>query len=166
MDSWFLLQIKPRQESRAVENLERQGIRCFCPYIAIEKLVRGRKVVASEALFPGYLFIYLNEQSPSLTSIRSTRGVSRFVTFSGTPMPVPAGLVERLQRRMESEVDVKVSSNLPQVGEAVEILDGPFKGLNAVYCQPDGEQRAIVLITLLSQQVEASLPYGNLRKVS
>ena len=54
MESWFLLQTKSKQESRAVENLERQGVNSFCPMIRVEKLSRGSRVVKQEALFPGY----------------------------------------------------------------------------------------------------------------
>jgi len=44
----------------------------------------------------------------------------------------------------------------------MEIVEGPFRGLNAVFSQPDGNQRAIVLINLLNQKVSASLPFTSL----
>ena len=78
--NWFLLQTKSRQEQRAVENLERQDVVSFCPMIRVDKITRGRRVEALEVLFPGYLFVQLGESSSSVTSIRSTRGVSHFVT--------------------------------------------------------------------------------------
>ena len=46
MESWFLLQTKPRQEIRAIENLERQGVVSFCPQISVEKLSRGKRIQA------------------------------------------------------------------------------------------------------------------------
>ena len=99
MDRWFLLQTKSRQESRAVENLERQGIDSFCPRINIEKILRGRRVVVDEALFPGYLFVSFNQQSVSATSVRSTRWVSNFVSCAGAPVLVPLELIESLKQR-------------------------------------------------------------------
>ncbi|MBT5106134.1 MAG: transcriptional activator RfaH, partial [Porticoccaceae bacterium] len=83
MESWFLVQTKSKQESRAVDNLERQGVNSFCPMIGVEKLSRGSRVVKQEALFPGYLFVNFNQKSVSSTTIRSTRGVSHFVTCAG-----------------------------------------------------------------------------------
>ncbi len=53
--NWLLLQVKPRQELRALENLERQNGACYCPQIRLEKLSRGKRGQAEEALFPGYL---------------------------------------------------------------------------------------------------------------
>jgi len=69
MDMWFLVQTKPRQERRAVENLERQGVMSFCPVVNMEKISRGRRMVVEEVLFPGYLFVNFNQHKVSATSI-------------------------------------------------------------------------------------------------
>ena len=63
--------------------------------------------------------------------------------------------------RTDAGNDETVSS-LPSKGERLQIIDGPFRGLNAVFSQPDGDRRAIVLINLLNQQVSASLPFASL----
>lgn len=161
MESWFLLQTKSKQENRAVENLERQGVDSFCPMIRVEKLSRGSRVVKQEALFPGYLFVHFDQESVSSTTVRSTRGVSHFVTSAGAPVKVPESLISQLRQRTDPDNEETVSS-LPRKGDWLQIVDGPFRGLNAVFSQPDGTQRAIVLINLLNQQVSASLPYASL----
>ena len=161
MGNWFLLQTKSRQESRAVENLERQGVDSFCPMIRVEKVSRGNRVVKQEVLFPGYLFVNFNQTSVSATTVRSTRGVSHFVTCAGSPVMVPDALVEQLQKRTDANSSEMIS-NLPQVGDQLEVIEGPFRGLNAVFSQIDGDQRALVLINLLNQQVEASIPLSSL----
>jgi transcriptional antiterminator RfaH len=53
-------------------------------------------------------------------------------------------------------------TELPEKGERLEVLDGPFRGLNAIFSQIDGDSRAIVLITILSQKVKAVLPLRSL----
>jgi len=161
MESWFLLQTKSKQEGRALENLERQGVKSFCPMIKVEKLSRGSRVVKQEALFPGYLFVNFDQSSVSSTTVRSTRGVSHFVTSAGLPVKVPESLINQLMLRTDAGNDETVSS-LPSKGERLQIIDGPFRGLNAVFSQPDGDRRAIVLINLLNQQVSASLPFASL----
>jgi len=161
MGKWFLLQTKSKQENRAVENLERQGVNSFCPMIRVEKVLRGSRVVKQEALFPGYLFVNFNQESVSSTTVRSTRGVSHFVTCAGAPVKVPETLIDQLMRRTDPAND-EVMSKLPKKGDTLQIVEGPFRGLNAVFSQPDGTQRAIVLINLLNQQVSASLPFTSL----
>ena len=41
MDMRFLVKTKPRQERRAAENLERQGVVSFCPMVNMEKFHAG-----------------------------------------------------------------------------------------------------------------------------
>jgi len=158
---WFLLQTKVRQEQRAAENLERQNVASFCPMIRVEKITRGKRAEVQDVLFPGYLFVQLGESSVSTTAVRSTRGVSHFVTSAGAPIKVPYGLVEQLRERVTADADL-VMSQLPKPGAKMQIIDGPFKGLNAVFTEPDGNNRAIVMVTLLSQQVKTSMPFVSL----
>ena len=161
MGNWFLLQTKSRQEGRAVENLERQGVDSFCPMVRVEKVSRGNRVVKQEVLFPGYLFVNFSHETISATTVRSTRGVSHFVTCAGAPVLVPDSLIEQLQKRTDPG-NAEIISNLPQAGDELEVIEGPFRGLNAVFSQVDGDQRAVVLINLLNQQVEASIPLSSL----
>jgi transcriptional antiterminator RfaH len=112
-------------------------------------------------LFPRYLFVRLEDSSISATSVRCTRGVSHFVTSAGAPIAVHEGLVEQLRERVEQNANVVVSS-MPKVGEKMQVVDGPFRGLNAVFCQTDGNSRAMVLITILNQQVKATMSLSNL----
>jgi len=158
---WFLLQTKVKQEQRAAENLERQDVASFCPMIRVDKISRGRRSEVLDVLFPGYLFVQLGESSVSTTAVRSTRGVSHFVTSAGAPIKVPQGLVEQLRQRVTADADV-VMSQLPKSGAKMQVIDGPFKGLNAVFTEPDGNNRAIVMVTLLSQQVKTSMPFVSL----
>jgi transcriptional antiterminator RfaH len=95
--NWLLLQVKPRQEMRALENLERQQAQCYCPKIQVEKLRRGKRIQVEEALFAGYLFINVQPQQNGLsyTSIRSSRGVSKIVGFGAEPITIPEALMPR-----------------------------------------------------------------------
>ena len=158
---WFLVQTKVRQEQRAAENLERQHVASFCPMIRVEKITRGKRAEVQEVLFPGYLFVQLGEFSVSTTAVRSTRGISHFVTSAGAPIKVPHGLVEQLRERVTVHADV-VMSQLPKSGAKMQIIDGPLKGLNAIFAEPDGNSRAIVMVTLLSQHVKTSMPFASL----
>ena len=158
--NWLLLQVKPRQEMRALENLERQQGECYCPQMRIEKLSRGKRIEAEEALFPGYLFINAQPEKNGLTytSIRSSRGVSKIVGFGAEPLKVPEALIAQIKLREESGLMVVSAIGLPQAGDNINILEGPFKGLKAVFSHVDGLQRSIVLINLLNQQTPTSLP--------
>lgn len=68
---------------------------------------QGVLTVTDESLFPRYLFIRQGQgdSAPSWASIRSTKGVSRLVSFGSEPAHVPDRLVEAL---CEQEASVQV----------------------------------------------------------
>jgi len=161
MSRWFLVQTKPKQEVRALENLERQGIKTFCPRVLVERLTRGKRRVSREVLFPNYLFVRFDQTATSAMSVSYTRGVNRIVSFGDSPTQVPEQLIDQLQARVHQNASSLIS-NLPEEGDQLQVLDGPFRGLNAVFSQIDGDSRAVVLITILSQKVRAVLPFSSL----
>jgi len=166
ISNWLLLQVKPKQEVRALENLQRQGGECYCPKILIEKLSRGKRIEVEEALFPGYLFINVQPEQNGLTytSIRSSRGVSKIVGFGAEPIKVPETLIEQIKYREQADSMGFIAKDLPQPGDSINILQGPFKGLKAVFSHTDGMQRSIVLINLLNQQTPTSLANTQIKK--
>ena len=166
VSNWLLLQVKPKQEVRALENLQRQGGECYCPKILIEKLSRGKRIEVEEALFPGYLFINVQPEQNGLTytSIRSSRGVSKIVGFGAEPIKVPETLIEQIKYREQADSMGFIAKDLPRPGDNINILQGPFKGLKAVFSHTDGMQRSIVLINLLNQQTPTSLANTQIKK--
>ena len=162
---WYLVHTKPRQEKCALENLQRQGFQCYLPTLPAEKLRQGVLTVADEPLFPRYLFIRLGQgdSAPSWAPIRSTKGVSRLVSFGVEPAKVADSLVEALRAQDES-VQAE-PARLFKPGERVCLTEAPFAGIEGIYQMADGERRVIVLIELLSKQVRVRVAPANLRKV-
>lgn len=163
--NWYLIHSKPRQEYTARQNLEQQGYECYLPLLPAEKLRQGALSVIDEPLFPRYLFIHLDPSggSQSWGPVRSTKGVSRLVSFGSKPAKVEDGLVEMLR------VQENVMRRQPQrhfiPGERVELRNGAFAGMDAIYQMSDGERRVLVLIELLSRPLQMSVTPSSLRKV-
>lgn len=162
---WYVVHTKPRQEARALLNLEQQGYECYLPMLAAEKLHQGAMTVADEPLFPRYLFIRLDAGAPGRGwgAIRSTRGVSRLVSFGAEPARVDARLIETLRAR--SEAAGRQPRKLFAPGERLLVTQGPFAGIEAVYQMDHGESRVMVLIELLSKSARLEIAPAHLRKI-
>jgi transcriptional antiterminator RfaH len=78
---------------------------------------------------------------------------------------VPQELIEGLKQREEQQTKMAKVAGALKAGDSLEILEGPFRGLNAVFSQPDGDSRAVVLINLLNQKVKAVLSFASLQKL-
>ena len=163
---WYLVHTKPRQEKCALENLHRQGYQCYLPTLPLEKLRQGLLTVADEPLFPGYLFIRLgmDDTAKSWAPVRSTKGVSRLVSFGIEPARVDDGLIELL-RIQEASVQTE-PERLFKPGEHVRLTEPPFAGIEGIYQMADGERRVMVLIEILNKPVAVRAAPASLRKAS
>lgn len=162
MQGWYLIQTKPKQEDRAVVNLELQGVNAFCPKVFVEKIIRGKRKVLKEVLFPNYLFVQFDHDNVSALSINYTRGVNRIISFGNQPSTVPDELIAQLKKRVDQSND-NLISDFPEKGEHLQVLDGPFKGLNAIFSHIEGDFRAAVFLSILKQKVKALLPLEHLK---
>ncbi len=156
MDSWFLLYCKRGELLRAEQNLIRQRVECFYPKGFIEKKVRGKKQFKFEALFPNYIFAFFNPYKISFTTIRSTYGVSDFIRSGVKPIVVNQDLIVTLKsrERLDKKIEEKKQNEAFNFGDQVLITDGPFAGTEAIYKESDGEKRSILLINMMTRQVE------------
>ena len=158
---WYVIHAKPRQEARALENLERQGYEAWLPMLTVQKILRGRVADVTEPLFSRYLFIRLDTVQSNWSPIRSTLGVSRLVTFGNQPAVVPDALIDDL-RRLPSRSPERLFQN----GQSIRLVGGPLRGLEGIFEQADGEQRAMVLIELLNKQHRIHADLQHIRPAS
>ncbi len=156
--AWYLVHCKPRQDERAEENLLRQGYTCYRPQYNCEQIVRGRRQIVLESLFPGYLFIQLADDA-NWAPLRSTRGVIRIVGFGGIPLRLDDSLIERLQHRTTAPVKPAL-----ETGDRVRITAGSFAELDAMFMAMDGDERVILLLNMLNRQQRISVPLVSIVK--
>lgn len=161
---WYVIQCKGGESFRASEHLDNQGYEVFHPVLEVQKRRRGKLTWVAEPLFPHYLFIRLDRMASNWRPIRSTRGVLRLVSFGQEPVFVQDALVETLRDRVSTDGNRERANVYYRQGDLVEITDGPFRALQAVFETQKGEERAIVLLNLLQQTQRLEVPIETLRK--
>lgn len=161
MQSWYLLYCKRGQLQRAQEHLERQAVNCLAPMITLEKIVRGKRTAVSEPLFPNYLFVEFDPEVIHTTTINATRGVSHFVRFGASPAIVPSAVIHQLSVYKPKDI---VDPATPYPGDKVIITEGAFEGFQAIFTEPDGEARSMLLLNLINKEIKHSVKNTEFRK--
>ena len=144
MGKWYLIKTKPRQEKKAMQNLENQGYRSFCPIVKL-----NNKFVF---LFPGYLFIQLNDKKQDFSPIKSTKGVLYFVRFGLSFAKVPTSVIEFIKANQHVNTNKIKKLNQFNSGDKVQISDGPFENYMAIFKCYRSDERVILLMNLLGRQ--------------
>jgi transcriptional antiterminator RfaH len=161
--SWYLVYTKPRQERLARENLQRQGYEAYLPLVQRNRRRSGRYHQITEALFPRYLFIYLDCETDNWAPIRSTCGVSGLVRFGGLPAMVPAALVAALQDQDDESGIQKIPANEIKPGDKVTIIEGPLTGYQGIYQKHKSTDRVSVLLDIVGNYTEVTLSKHDLQ---
>lgn len=137
-------------------HLENQSVECFYPEVCVEKILRGKRQMVQEPLFPSYMFVRFDfENGPSFTTVRSTRGVVDFVRLGPHPRELQGDLIYQL-KQLDCE-QLKHATNNCQKRQTVRVARGQFAGIEAIYLEPDGDTRSIMLVKMISQQVPMSI---------
>ena len=158
--TWYALQHKPAQGDRALAHLQNQDIACFFPKITVEKIKAGKRTKKLEPLFPGYLYVNLEQTDPIWSKLRSTRGVIRVVSFANKPAPISDGVIQHIKDSLDSVAE----QGGIKPGQAVQLNEGPFEGISAIFQAYDGEERAIVLISFMQKQQRVKVPVSAIKK--
>ena len=163
--NWHLVYTKPQREQEAEQHLGNQGFSVYLPRHKVGARRKGRHTELVQPLFPRYLFVELTQGVDNWAPIRSTRGVAGLVRFGVKYAIAPAGLVDYL-RQNEQKIWEPIPQNPFSVGDRVRVADGAFAGYEAIYQCGRGDDRALVLLNLMSKFSEVTLSVHDLEKAA
>ncbi|HXF81476.1 MAG TPA: transcription termination/antitermination protein NusG [bacterium] len=157
--AWYVLQTKPREESRVIAHL---GVRSswvdvFLPLIEVVRRHARRRVIGLEPLFPGYLFLRMELTAATWNAVRWAPGARRLLTAGEEPAAVPQELIDRIAARLEPLGFIRVG--LPyRAGSRVRVRSGPFAGLEGIFERPTSRRdRVRVLLDILGRPTPLEL---------
>jgi transcriptional antiterminator RfaH len=153
---WYVIYSKPQKEEYAKFHLCSKGLEVFFPRLLLPQSSKRRKRVVP--LFPNYLFVRLQIFSSEYAYAIWSPGVSRIVSFNGSPASVDEKIIGFLRAQANSEGIIMARSDL-RVGQQVRFCGGAFDGLiGLIQNVPDAKGRVQVLMKLLSREVKVEVP--------
>ena len=144
MKNWYLLKTKPNQEAIALRNLHNQDYDTYCP----NAFINNKKVI----LFPGYIFINLDNNKQNWLPIRSTKGVLNFVRFGLNFAKVPSNIIQIIKKNEQNTLNKIINIDDFKPGDKVQITEGIFKNCSAIFKSFKSSDRIILFINLLGKQ--------------
>ena len=154
---WILVYTKFNQETKAQENLEKQGFKTFLPLILPTN--KRKQVDTPVPVFPRYLFVKIDLSLNNWTSIKSSYGVRNIVMFSEKFTPIPDFIIKLIQDRLDESGVYKEDITLVdyQKGDAVSIKEGRLAGVDAIFLSKKSKDRVRLLLTFLNTSVIAEI---------
>ena len=155
-----------RNLKQRIESLDMQD-KIFNVLVPKEKKIKiknGKRRVIEEKIYPGYVLVEMIVTDDSWYVVRNTPRVTGFIGSGTMPIPVSAGEITDLQRRMsggESKYKIEFS-----IGDPVKIVDGPFKDFDGKVNEIDEEHGKVkVLISMFGRETAVELDSLQIKKL-
>ena len=159
---WLAIQIKPREEKRAMENLTNQGFESYFPAIYSLAEYRKKSRIMKEPMFPGYAFVKVFHNI-ELKSLNSTRGVTKIIKF-GEEYPAidHQDIVDIKSIEEASLKDPKQETY--KIGDQIIIASGPLKNQKGTIYRQASNQRVEILYMMLNRAHLITMKIENISK--
>lgn len=171
---WYAVHTYAGHENKVKTAIERraeaQGLRdrIFRILIPTEQEMRtrqGKRVTVSRKVFPGYILIEMILDEQTWYLIKSTVGVTGFVTSGDKPVPLQEKEVESILATVEGTQ--KKPRVAWQPGEHVRVASGPFTDFHGTIQEVLAEKEKVrVLISLFGRDTPVELDFDQVEKIS
>lgn len=164
--NWYVIRSKPNREEFLEGQLISRNVEVFYPRIRVRPInPRSRK---HKPYFPGYLFIQIDLEKNSVSTLERLPGVVRLVSFGGEVSVVPDANVHTIRIKVDeiNSAGGQKSSGI-KAGTTVKIEKGPFEGYEGIIdSRIPGKERVRVLLKMLqNRKVPVDLPVENVVKI-
>ncbi len=129
------------------------------------KIKNGKRRIAEEKIYPGYVLVDMVLTEDSWYVVRNTPRVTGFVgPDSTTPVPLSKDEIDALMSRIGNK-EAKFKVDL-KAGDMVRITDGPFKDYDAKVAEVDEAKGKIkVLVAIFGRDTQVELDSLQIQKV-
>lgn len=171
--NWYVIHTYSGYEDAVVKNLKQRieslGMedKIFNVIVPKEKKIKiknGKRKMVEEKIYPGYVLVEMIVDDESWYVVRNTPRVTGFLGAGTTPIPVAQKDIDDLMKRMYQDVaEFKIDF---EVGDAVKITDGPFKGFEGKISTIDKEKGKVkVMVNMFGRDVSVELDSLQVKKV-
>jgi len=161
---WYVVQSKPREESRAEYFLMEKGFQTYLPFMEVLSANRCKSVIKRKPLFPTYLFCQFDPEE-SLAYVRWTKGVAKILPQSVNPVPVDDNVVHAI--RSLEQCDGIIRKKPLSKNDRVRIARGPMKDILGIFDHWISDQgRVRVLINFINYQARVELHHSLVERIA
>ena len=172
---WYVVNTYSGHEYKVKEKLESKiesmGLqdnifRIVIPETTEVEVKDGVQKEHKKKMFPGYILVEMNMSDESWYIVRNTPGVTGFIGSSGKgakPTPLLPQEIDKILDNMGMS-RVNLESEMA-IGDKVNIVDGPFKGMSGKVDTIDTENNRLnVLIDLFGQETPVEVELFQVNK--
>lgn len=135
------------------------------PVVEVPEVKRGKRVMQEKKFMPGYVLIKMEMNDQSWHLVKSVPKITGFLGSKTTPHPLKESEVESIFKQLENESESALSSSLYNIGDNVQIIDGPFDSFTGVVEEVNAEaQKLKVAVSIFGKSTQIDLNFTQVKK--
>jgi transcriptional antiterminator NusG len=136
------------------------------PVEEVIEMKSGQKTLSERRLYPGYVLVQMDMNDDSWHLVRSTPKVTAFIGGSAQkPTPIKDKEVEIILQRMDDSKVNPAQKMTFEVGEAIRVIDGPFKDFAGTVEEINYEKSKLrVSVVIFGRATPVELEFGQIEK--
>lgn len=162
-EKWYAIYTRPRAEKLVYQRLTEEGIETFLPLQKTYRMWSDRRKLVEKPLLSSYIFVRTIKHN--FPKVYKTNGVVKFVSFEGQPVSIPQNQIDNLRLLINSDAEIEVSSEMFASGDNVEVISGSLIGLTGELVKIGRQNRVIIRIDKLDQNLILKIPKTFLKKI-
>jgi transcriptional antiterminator NusG len=164
----FEKKIAEQIKAAVVESgLEDEIEEVLVPEEEVIEVRRGKKVTVPRRFMPGYVLVRMEMTDRGYHLINSINRVTGFLGPQGKPMPMRDDEVNQILNRVEEGVEAPRSLITYEIGEQVNVTDGPFEGFAGMVEEVDDDnQRLKVTVSIFGRATPVELEFTQVSKAT
>jgi transcriptional antiterminator NusG len=170
---WYAIHTYSGYEEKVAESIRQRsssldmGGKIFDVLVPKEKMIEiknGKRKVVEKRIFQGYVLVEMKMSEDAWYIVRNTPNVTGFVGTGDDPTPISTEEMEKISKRMGLEQPKhKIDFN---VGDVVNIIDGPFKGFDGSISEIDHTKGKLkVLVNMFGRETPVELDGLQVKRV-
>ncbi len=173
---WYSVSVLSNFEKKIAESIrersEQEGLSeviesVLVPTEEVIEVRRGKKVTAERRFMPGYVLIRMDMTDQAYHLVTSTPRVTGFLGPQGRPMPMKDSEVNYILNQVEEGLERPRPMISFEVGEQVNVTDGPFEGFAGMVEDVDEENaRLKVTVSIFGRATPVELEYTQVAKLT
>jgi len=168
---WYTVAVYSGYENKICADIDKMKesdhniVETFLPTKKVFKISKGKKVEATEKMFPNYVFVKMNYDRLTLDKIRTMPRVMGFVgTNPVSPQTVSESEIAKM--RSDSEVSAVAEEDKLVIGDTVRIKEGHFESFNGVIEAIDVEKNILkIVITIFGRNTIVEIDPSKVEKI-
>jgi transcriptional antiterminator NusG len=155
------------REAAEQEGLEDEIEQVLVPTEEVIEVRRGKKVTSERRFMPGYVLVRMEMSEKGYHLINNINRVTGFLGQAGKPMPMRDREVAFILNQVEEGAEAPRSLIVFEIGEQVNVTDGPFEGFSGMVEDVDEENsRLKVTVSIFGRATPVELEFTQVSKTT